>query len=82
MLTACNTPNIKEHKTSITYSTNGVSVDEYDIDGCQYIGHLSGMDWDWASHKGNCKNPIHQCQKTDTIYLTKFILVYGKDTIQ
>jgi hypothetical protein len=34
-------------------------VREFTYDGCEYIqvGYSNGA---WGSHKGNCKNPIHQ----------------------
>jgi hypothetical protein len=31
----------------------------YTLDGCEYIKVGFGRDA-WGSHKGNCKNPIHQ----------------------
>jgi hypothetical protein len=31
----------------------------YTLEGCEYI--VAGVgDMKWGSHKGNCKNPIHQ----------------------
>jgi hypothetical protein len=40
-----------------THST----ITEYTIDGCQYLGHLSGdTQTNYLTHKGNCTNPIHQ----------------------
>lgn len=31
----------------------------YNIDSCEYIGKLLGLQSDVLCHKGNCKNPIH-----------------------
>ena len=37
-----------------------VTITEYTIDGCQYIGGLSGDPRsNYLTHKGNCTNPIH-----------------------
>ena len=37
-----------------------VTITEYTIDGCQYIGCLSGDPRsNYLTHKGNCTNPIH-----------------------
>jgi hypothetical protein len=37
----------------------------YTLDGCEYIavGYGNGR---WGSHKGNCKNPIHESSAIDT----------------
>ena len=33
----------------------------YTLEGCEYIVVGSGnRHFNWGSHKGNCKNPIHQ----------------------
>ena len=48
-------------KTSKYYNQN---YEEYVLEGCQYIVVDYG-DRKWGSHKGNCKNPIHQIFKTD-----------------
>ncbi len=37
-----------------------VTITEYTIDGCEYIGHLGGDGRsNYLTHKGNCTNPIH-----------------------
>lgn len=60
-LMACEGPNIEAKPTLFTYGGNvAVDVFEYTIDSCQYIGSLTGSNCDWASHKGNCNNPIHK----------------------
>ena len=33
----------------------------YTLEGCEYIVIGSGSS-QWGSHKGNCKNPIHECK--------------------
>lgn len=38
----------------------GTTVNEYTIEGCQYIGNLdNGYNAHYLTHKGNCNNPIH-----------------------
>jgi hypothetical protein len=41
-------------------SENETITGEYTYQGCEYIvvGNYYGK---WGSHKGNCKNPIHEC---------------------
>jgi|688.fasta_scaffold570680_2 hypothetical protein len=39
----------------------------YTLEGCEYIVGGVGK-YQWGSHKGNCKNPIHS-QKSDTLSL-------------
>jgi hypothetical protein len=38
----------------------------YTLEGCEYIAVGYGKDR-WGSHKGNCKNPIHNTQKNGTV---------------
>lgn len=68
ILTSCTDSNLQSKSTTITFGTNGIprSIEEYTIDGCQYIGWLHGNYSDWCTHKGNCNNPIHKLQK-DTL---------------
>ena len=33
----------------------------YTLEGCEYIV-TNGGSGKWGSHKGNCKNPIHECK--------------------
>jgi hypothetical protein len=42
-------------KDSPYYNTD---VDEYTYEGCDYI-RIGSIQHSWGSHKGNCKNPIH-----------------------
>ena len=65
LLTCCDTTPVGEskRKTSNNYT---VKI----IDGCEYIEHDNGiLDYRVYSltHKGNCKNPIHQYNQPDTI---------------
>ena len=40
---------------------NHRSIYTYNIDGCEYIGEISGDGRnDVLTHKGNCKNAIHK----------------------
>jgi len=49
-------------------ATNRIDIGDtevytYTIDGCEYIGDLNGDGRDnYITHKGNCKNPIHDTQ--------------------
>jgi hypothetical protein len=50
---------VKEYYLNLSNTT--VCVSEYEIDGCQYIGHLTGnRQANYLTHKGNCTNPIHR----------------------
>ena len=53
MLIGCETKNTTEVKT--TMIINGQEVYTYVIDSCEYIGYVSGMNYDILTHKGNCK---------------------------
>jgi hypothetical protein len=61
----CKSPvrKINTHKDGLVIQVDGrdISVGEYKIDSCEYIGNL-GNDHTacWLSHKGNCQNPIHK----------------------
>ena len=37
-----------------------VDIDEFTIDGCQYL-----LGYRWGAHKGNCNNPIHKENERD-----------------
>lgn len=40
-----------------------IKINEYSIDGCQYIGKLNGDSRTcYLTHKGNCTNTIHTLQ--------------------
>ena len=43
--------NIRKTKTVI----EGQHIEVYMIDGCEYIGKISGGNTDILTHKGNCK---------------------------
>lgn len=66
--------NIHREITTSTYGA-GVNMEEYNFDGCQYIGNLHGTEHDWCTHKGDCINPIHQSH-ADTVYITKPVTTY------
>jgi hypothetical protein len=54
-------PRIKD-VTNIIYVGDS-RIATYIIDGCEYLGDLNGDDTDdFLTHKGNCKNPIHDTQ--------------------
>jgi hypothetical protein len=72
LLHSCNIPNKKqtirpEEKASVPGSNGELSNESayyntnyqmYSLEGCEYIVVGYG-DNKWGSHKGNCKNPIH-----------------------
>jgi len=65
----CSTPNIKNTgSTGITYGKDVMTIKNYEIDGCQYIGSLVGGYSDWCTHKGNCTNQIHYPTYIDAEY--------------
>jgi len=39
----------------------GNTITEFQYDGCEYLHSVSGYKG-FLSHKGNCKNPIHDCR--------------------
>lgn len=61
LLIGCREPNIKNTRTGFVYGQTGsaVEVKEYRIGGCLYIGHLEGLNTDWATHSGECDNVRH-----------------------
>ena len=57
--------NQKVHYIKVKDNSNqeyDVSVYEYTIDSCQYIGEIDIHDTRgcYLTHKGNCTNPIHK----------------------
>ena len=65
-LWSCEELPLKEIESKKTYSlgnNQGLEITEFTIDGCEYIGDLSGDSRSrYLTHKGNCKNPIHKCK--------------------
>jgi hypothetical protein len=48
-------------KKTITMEVGAKNTNEYVIEGCYYIGRLSGSNEAYfLTHKGNCPNPIHK----------------------
>ncbi len=73
LIIGCDEKNIATVKTETNRIVDSIArAPRYDIaviDGCEYIvsfGHWGGEYI--YSHKGNCKNPIHQT-RVDTVYL-------------
>jgi len=61
LLTSCNNEsNIQENPTQI--KIDGLYGRIYIIDGCEYY-KFGIYDQSWGTHKGNCKNPIHNQYK-------------------
>ena len=63
-LTSCSSDYQKMHIEQKHYDLDlpntNVTITEYTIDGCQYLGELSGDGRsNYLTHKGNCTNPIH-----------------------
>ena len=51
----------EKHKEVSVYNVDSLSNTDYSIyiiDSCEYIIFYGGSST-WGSHKGNCKNPIH-----------------------
>ena len=67
------------HEANETSDVEDKAYYIYTIDGCEYIkfnnSGARGANADWGSHKGDCKNPIHNHNKKDTV------IVYIKDTV-
>jgi len=63
-LFSCNRSNLEGDKTKINYNTsstyNSGVIMYYNIDNHKYIGNLRGANTDWATHSGDCTNPIHE----------------------
>jgi hypothetical protein len=52
---------IKEKRFTFTGNNTRIEIYEYEIDGCQYFGYLSGDSRSsFLTHKGNCSNKIHK----------------------
>jgi tetrahydromethanopterin S-methyltransferase subunit A len=47
------TENVNIGKTETVIE--GQQIEVYTIDGCEYIGKISGSKYDILTHKGNCK---------------------------
>lgn len=63
-LFGCNNDYQRKHVEQKHYSLDlpntNVNITEYTIDGCQYLGYLSGDYRNcYLTHKGNCNNPTH-----------------------
>jgi hypothetical protein len=65
MLVSCESrePNAKANPHRIELDSSSKHYDQnyrvYTLEGCEYIVVGVGNS-KWGSHKGNCKNPIHQ----------------------
>jgi hypothetical protein len=56
-LVSCETKNVTITETNA--SVDGRSLKTYQIEGCEYLGYSVGHENGVLTHKGNCKNPIH-----------------------
>lgn len=77
LLESCDKPNISKESTGFRYGKGGIEVVIYHIDDHEYLGKLTGTNSDWATHSGECPNPIHKT-KIDTVYL----VAKGIDTLK
>jgi hypothetical protein len=51
---------VEQTRYELDLPNQRVTITEYTIDGCQYIGHVGGDPRsNYLAHKGNCTNPIH-----------------------
>lgn len=60
LLCGCNFKTTVEPKETSFHYGNGMILNSYIIDSCEYLGTMSGGGNDILTHKGNCKNPIHK----------------------
>jgi hypothetical protein len=49
-------------QTGLIYNGGLCKLEIYEVNGCQYIGYLHGVNNDVLTHMGNCNNPIHNKQ--------------------
>ena len=70
MVTSCKPENYKDphqNTSASRYELDSTSeysdriYTTYTLEGCEYIVVGYGNN-KWGSHKGNCKNPIHECK--------------------
>jgi pyruvate/2-oxoacid:ferredoxin oxidoreductase alpha subunit len=68
MVTNCKPDNYKDpHQDTNRYELDSTSqyydrqYRVYTLEDCEYIIVGYGKE-KWGSHKGNCKNPIHECK--------------------
>jgi hypothetical protein len=65
LITSCNenlgpkAPDSKRMELDLASKYHDQNYKVYTLEGCEYILVGSG-NGQWGSHKGNCKNPIHQ----------------------
>lgn len=63
VLFSCDSQDQKDPSVIATISNSTYLISRpihtYNIDGCEYIGSVSYGSADILTHKGNCKNPIH-----------------------
>jgi hypothetical protein len=65
LITSCNenlgpkAPDSKRMELDLASKYHDQNYKVYTLEGCEYILVGSGKG-QWGSHKGNCKNPIHQ----------------------
>ena len=60
-LEAQNKPPVISHELDSAADRFDLQYKVYTFEGCEYIVVAPGNShFTWGSHKGNCKNPIHQ----------------------
>jgi hypothetical protein len=65
LITSCNenlgpkAPDSKRMELDLASKYHDQNYKVYTLEGCEYI-LVGGGNGQWGSHKGNCKNPIHQ----------------------
>jgi hypothetical protein len=58
-LISCTERNVEKKKTTYVVRDEAIAVEMIIIDSCEYLYGLWGGTY-LLTHKGNCKNPIHQ----------------------
>lgn len=57
LFASCKYKNSTKESTNVV--VNGISIEVFRIDSCEYIGSGIGFNSGILTHKGNCSNPIH-----------------------
>lgn len=60
LFASCKSKNTTQKSTNVVI--NGISIEIFTIDSCEYIGSEIGFNTGILTHKGNCSNPIHSKQ--------------------
>lgn len=62
VLIGCEQPNVKKTDSGIVLDVGSNKLQIVEIESCEYLFYVGGHRMA-LTHKGNCKNPIHQNRK-------------------